>query len=283
MCGWQEARLVNLSNVPNLSLVVLLSCLWFSGCELAEDDITNGAATAPVVVRGAYSYMLSIDAEKTTIDVRDSAAWYPHVAYLSITVSGYSAGTGTLEMTDSSGTRLCIDTINGNMEILNRKLAAAMPFRLRFSLHEFTGAIICGLQLGPTDINGMVAHFTLRDSMGVDRSSFNAGEPVDFSYSVVNMTDKPHNWATGDSRPLSRFTVAKGDSIVKDSFQGVGWIQVPRLGTVYEGETIRFAWRGISSQTPLLPGQYRAFAEPQFVLTDLGFLPKQELAFEIKP
>ena len=99
MCGWQEARLVNLSNVPNLSLVVLLSCLWFSGCELAEDDITNGAATAPVVVRGAYSYMLSIDAEKATIDVRDSAAWYPHVAYLSITVSGYSAGTGTLEVT----------------------------------------------------------------------------------------------------------------------------------------------------------------------------------------
>jgi len=274
---------MNLSTKPYLFLAVLFSCLCFSGCELAEDDITNGAATAPIVVRGAYSYMLSIDAKEATIDLRDSAAWNPHVAYLSITVSGYSAGTGALEISDSSGTRVCIDSIKGNMEILNRRLSSKMPLRLRLSLHGFTGAIICGLQLGPTDINGMVAHFTLRDSMGVDRSSFNAGESIDFSYSVVNMTDKPHNWATGDSRPLSRFTVTRGDSIVRDSFQGVGWIQVPRLGTVYEGETLRFAWRGISSQTPLPPGQYRAVAEPQFVLTDLGFLPKQELAFEIKP
>ncbi len=274
---------MNPSKKPYLSLVILLFCQAFSGCELSEDDITDGAATSPVVARGAYSYMLSINAEKTTIEVRDSAVWNPHVAYFSITVAGYSAGTGTLELTDSSGTRVCIDSIYGNMEILNRRIASPMPLRLRLSLREFTGAIICGLQLGPTDINGMVAHFTLRDSMGVERSSFKAGEPVDFSYSVVNMTGKPHNWATGDSRPLSRFTVTQGDSIVRDSFEGFVWIQVPRLGTVYEGETIRFAWRGISSQIPLPAGQYRAVAEPQFTLTDLGFLPQQELAFEIKP
>lgn len=268
---------------PYLALMILCSAFWICGCELPEDDIPTPAEATPVVVRGAYSYMLSIKAEKTTVEIRDSAGWYPHVAYFSITVAGYSAGTGAIEMTDSSGTRLCIDSIYGNIEILNRKLASKMPMRLRLSLQGFTGAIICGLQLGPTDINGMVARFTLRDSTGVERSSFNAGEPVDFSYSLVNMTGKSHGWGIGDSRPLSRFIVTQEDSTVRDSFQGAMWLQEPRWGTVYDGETIRFAWRGVSPQTPLPPGKYRAVAEPQLVLTDLGFLPKQELAFEIKP
>lgn len=49
----------------------------------------------------------------------------------------------------------------------------------------------------------------------------------------------------------------------------------------HTGEAIRIAWRGVSSQDALPPGQYRAFGEPQLIFSDFGFLSRQELAFEI--
>ena len=266
---------------PCLYLVVMFLFLAFSGCKSGDDGIVNPPLSTPVVVRSAYSYVLSINADNMTIDVRDSVRWGPHVAYLSITVSDYSSGEGTFEITDSSGTRVCLDSVNGNIEILNRRLSAAMPLRLRLSLHGFTGALVCGLQLGPTDINGMVARFSLRDSMGVERSSFRSGQRVDFSYSVVNMTGQTQHWGKADTRPMCRFTINRAGNLVRDSFEGLGTFPVPEEGNLQPGDSIKVSWRGISSQTPLPPAHYVAFAEPQFILAELGFLATQEYAFDI--
>ena len=264
-------------------LAVVLIPWWFSACGSKEGGITNPLVTTPLVTRGAYSYVLSVGADNATIDIRDSIRWFPHVAFLSITSSNYASGWGTLEITDSSGTRICLDSITGNMERLNSKLVGLMPLRLRLSLHGFTGSIICGLQLGATDINGLVAHFALQDSTGAERSSFRSGERIDFSYSVVNMTGQVAHWVKGDSRPMSRFTINRGDSLVRDSFYGFAFLQMPEKGDIPAGDSVRVSWHGISPQNSLPPAHYAAFADPQFVLTDLGFLATQERAFDILP
>jgi len=274
---------MNYLSKPYVHLTVLLLSPWFSGCGSKDEGITNPPVTTPIVTRGAYSFVLSLGADNATIDVRDSVRWYPQVAYISITSSNYTSGAGTLEITDSSGMRVCLDSIIGNVEILNRKLVAVMPLRLRLSLHGFTGSIICGLQLGPSGINGMVAHFALQDSTGAERLSFRSGERIDFTYSVVNMTGQLAHWAKGDSRPMSRFTINRGDSLVRDGFYGLAFLQMPEKGDLRAGDSVRVSWRGISSQNPLPPAHYVTFADPQFIFTDLGFLETQKFAFDITP
>jgi len=268
---------------PYLYLALMLLGLSFGGCASEDDGVVSPSVTSPVVVRSAYSYVLAFDADNAAIDVRDSIRWYPRVAYLSITVSNYSSGGGTIEITDSSGMRVCLDSINGNIEILNRKLTFAMPLRLRLSLHGFTGALNCGLQLGPTDINGLVIRFVLRDSTGVERSTFRPGERIDFLYSVVNMTSHAVHWAKADSRPMARFTITRGDSVAWDSFYGLAFLQYPEQGDVRAGDSIRVLWRSNSSQASLPLGHYAAIADPQFVLTELGFLTRRENPFDIGP
>jgi hypothetical protein len=264
-----------------LCLALLPAVHLLSGCSPDDETVVSPPVAGPVIVRGGLSYVLSLSADNITTDVRDSVLWYPHVAYLSITVARYSAGTGTIEITDASGVRVCFDSLNSHTEILNRKITSAMPLRLSLSLRKFTGAVTFGLQLGPTEINGMVARFALRDSTGAERSSFSPGERVDFSYSLVNLTGKTHPWAKGDSRLRCRFTVNHGDSLAKDSFYGFAWLDVPETGTLHAGDSIYVTWRGISAQSPLPSGHYAAFAEPQFILTDLGFPATREASFFI--
>ena len=264
-------------------LIPILLAIGCAACARTDDGITDPPANIPVVVRGSYSYVLSIGADNATMEVRDTTRWLPHIAYLSISVSNRSGGWGTLEIADSAGNRVCIDSIRGNMEILNRKLAAVMPLRLRFSLHGFSGAVTFGLQLGPSDIAGLAERFVLQDSTGAARSSFRGGERVDFLYSLVNLTGQPVRWTKGDSRPHCRFVLYRADSLLTDSFQGLAFLQVPESGTVQPGDSIRVLWHGIDPRSPLPPGHYRASAEPQFVPADLGFLRDRESGFDINP
>jgi hypothetical protein len=266
-----------------LLALVLLSL--FSGACVPKDDglVVDPPGAAPVVVRGAYSYVLLFDAENGSVDLQDSVSWYPELAYLSITVANHSSGSGSVEITNAWGMRLCLDSINGNMEILNRNLSSTMPFRLRLHLHEFTGAITCGLQLGPADINGMVTRFVLRDSTGLERSVFSEGERIDLSFSLANLTGRPYQWAKGDGRPMCRFKINGGDVLLRDSFEGYAWIQVPQVGTLQNGESIRLDWSGVLPDSPLRPGHYVAVAEPQFVFTELGLLRGRVCAFDIRP
>lgn len=263
--------------------LILLS--QFSGACVPEDDdlVVNPPGPAPVVVRGAYSYVLVYEAENGTVDLLDSVRWYPELAYLSVTVSNYAAGGGAFEITNSAGGRLCLDSVNGDMEILNRVLASTMPLRLRLTLHGFTGAITCGLQLGPTDINGMVTRFFLQDSTGLERSLFREGERIDFSFSLANLTGHPHQWAKGDGRPMCRFKITGGDVLLRDSFEGFAWIQVPVVGSLLPGDSIRVLWSGVLPNSPLPRGHYVAVAEPQFIFTELGPLQGRVAAFDITP
>jgi hypothetical protein len=223
--GRKEGCAMHLRITPVCSLVLVLLC-QFSGACVPEDDglVVDPSGAAPAVVRGAYAYVLVFEAENGNVDLQDSVRWYPELAYLSITVSDYSSGRGTVEIMNSAGVRLCLDSVNGNMEILNRYLASAMPLHLRLTLRGFTGAITCGLQFGPADINGMVTRFVLRDSTGLERSLFRQGERIDFAFSLVNLTGHPHQWGKGDGRPMCRFTITGGDVLLRDSFDGFAWI-----------------------------------------------------------
>ena len=274
---------MNLAGKRLLNLVLVFLALWFTGCKSNDDGIANHVTNTPVVVRGYYSYVFSLGADDATMEVRDTTRWYPHVAYLSISVWSYSGGSGILEIADSAGTRVCIDSIRGNTEILNRRIASSMPLRLRFSLQGFSGAVTFGLQLGPADIGGLAERFVLQDSTGLVRSSFKHGERVDFLYALVNLTGQPVRWSKGDSRPKCRFAVYRADSLLRDSFQGLAFLAVPESGTLQPGDSIRVLWHGIDSQSPLPLGHYNASAEPQFVPSDLGFLRDRESGFDIDP
>src|SRR5512143_1266235 len=128
--------------------------LFLNGCESGDHGIVSGSTTAPTVVRGAYSYVLTFEAVAASISLQDTIRWYPHLAYLTVTVARYSNGTGTLDITDSAGVHQFLMDFDANVEVLNRNLSAPMPLVLRLSLQGFTGTITCVVQMAPAGLSG---------------------------------------------------------------------------------------------------------------------------------
>lgn len=260
----------------------LLAVVLLGGCLSNDDDLLTSSAGTPVVVRGPLSYMLTFDADGATIVLQDSITWHPEVAYFSSTVARHRAGFGTVQITDSMGICLTLDSIKGNCEIQNRRYSCSMPLRLRISLYAFTGAITVVFLRGPAEIHGLQATFLVYDTTGQVRTSFAAGEPVDFRYTAINLTGTQVSWQKGDSRPLCRFTVDRGDVRVADSFEGRAWIMVPEYGEIPAGDSIWLQWRGVTPSKPLPAGQYVAWAEPQIWFSSIGFLADRQYLFEIR-
>jgi hypothetical protein len=126
-----------------------------------------------------------------------------------------------------------------------------------------------------------MAQIVLRDSNGTSRQIFARGEPIYFGYSLKNLSGRDIPWSKPDSRDFFRFLVTENGTIIKDSFYGRMWYASPEHGHLVPEDSLRTVWVGSSMQLPLPPGEYIAWADPQFVLDDLGFPGKKGAAFAV--
>lgn len=264
-------------------VVAITVALTSSSCVLETSLVDPTQVIAPVTVRGDKSLFLTLEVRNATGIVTDTVYFFSQIAYVTTVVSGYSSGSCIIEMSDSYHVPIATDSFDGNAEVINRKFTATMPVRLRIDLQGFTGKITSMIIVTPFEATGLDARFSLRDSMGAERTSFRFGESIDFAYSFFNKSSTAQEWWQSLALPFGRFSVSKGDSVVLDSFAGKGWLAEGAAGTILPGDSLYTTWSGVSSGHPLAPGQYLAKVEPTFTLEHFGYPATIEKAFMISP
>ena len=104
-------------------------------------------------------------------------------------------------------------------------------------------SLIVGCDLGESTSPSISASFVLTDTSGHPSSTFRSGDDFLMTLNVQNNSNLQLTYYRGDDSPDVIFDIIRDGIVVASSVDGYAFVQIPSIGHLDAGHTLRGSWR----------------------------------------